>query len=346
MDNKKVLLGMSGGVDSTASAILLKQQGYEVIGATYRLTDDENFEKSISDAKYSADLIGIDHIVVDYRNEFKDKVISNFISEYSMGHTPNPCVVCNKNIKFNQFLKTADKMGIKYVASGQYANIRENNGRYYIVKARNIAKDQTYFVYSLKENILDRVIFPMGNMISKDDTRKIVHDAGIKIYNKKDSQEICFIKNMKYTDYINANSNITFKAGNFVDTKGNILGKHSGIINYTIGQRKGLGVTFGKPVFVVDIDYKNNTVVLGENEDLFKDKLKLSNYTFINEEYDRELNKLTAKIRYAAKEENVVITKENDGLLVKFENPVRAITKGQSVVFYDGDILVGGGIIE
>ncbi len=346
MDNKKVLLGMSGGVDSTASVIVLQNLGYEVIGATYRLTDDESVDQSILDAKNAAQKLGIEHIVVDYRKDFKDKVISDFINEYMIGHTPNPCVVCNKNIKFDKFLKTADEMGIKYVASGQYAKIDKRNGKYYVVKARNIIKDQTYFLYTLKEDILDRVLFPMGDMESKDDTRQLVKDAGIEIYSKKDSQEICFIKNMKYTDYISRNSDVVSKKGNFVDINGNVLGSHEGIVNYTIGQRKGLGIALGKPAFVIDIDYENNTVVLGDNEDLFKDELKLYDYNFINDEYNKDNIKLSAKIRYAAKEESVAIKKEANHILVKFDNPVRAITKGQSVVFYDGDILVGGGVIK
>jgi len=346
MDNKKVLLGMSGGVDSTASVIVLQNLGYEVIGATYRLTDDESVDQSILDAKNAAQKLGIEHIVVDYRKDFKDKVISDFINEYMIGHTPNPCVVCNKNIKFDKFLKTADEMGIKYVASGQYAKIDKRNGKYYVVKARNIIKDQTYFLYTLKEDILDRVLFPMGDMESKDDTRQLVKDAGIEIYSKKDSQEICFIKNMKYTDYISRNSDVVSKKGNFVDINGNVLGSHEGIVNYTIGQRKGLGIALGKPAFVIDIDYENNTVVLGENEDLFNDELKLYDYNFINDEYNKDNIKLSAKIRYAAKGESVAIKKEANHILVKFDNPVRAITKGQSVVFYDGDILVGGGVIK
>ncbi len=346
MDNKKVLLGMSGGVDSTASVIVLQNLGYEVIGTTYRLTDDESVDQSILDAKNAAQKLGIEHIVVDYRKDFKDKVISDFINEYMIGHTPNPCVVCNKNIKFDKFLKTADEMGIKYVASGQYAKIDKRNGKYYVVKARNIIKDQTYFLYTLKEDILDRVLFPMGDMESKDDTRQLVKDAGIEIYSKKDSQEICFIKNMKYTDYISRNSDVVSKKGNFVDINGNVLGSHEGIVNYTIGQRKGLGIALGKPAFVIDIDYENNTVVLGDNEDLFKDELKLYDYNFINDEYNKDNIKLSAKIRYAAKEESVAIKKEDNHILVKFDNPVRAITKGQSVVFYDGDILVGGGVIK
>ncbi len=344
--NNKVLLGMSGGVDSTASAIILKNLGYQVIGVTYRLTDEKSFENSINDAKNAADKLNIEHVVIDYRNEFKTRVIDNFVDEYLKGHTPNPCVVCNEFIKFGSFLRTADELGVQFVASGQYAKIMEKNGTYYIVKPENRIKDQTYFLYNSKENFLNRVLFPIGDIISKDETRKIVKDSGIELFSKKDSQEICFIKDEKYTEFIEKTSNKTSQKGNFTDVEGKILGEHQGIVNYTIGQRKGLGIALGKPAFVVDIDSEKNIVVLGDNADLFKTELTLGNYNFINKEYDRYELILTAKIRYAAKEEPVRIIKDKNTLNVKFQNPVRAITKGQSVVFYDGNILVGGGLIK
>lgn len=344
MDNS-VLLGMSGGVDSTAAAIMLKKNGYRVVGATYILTDDSSFKKSLEDAKKAAKIIGIEHLTLDYRNDFKENVIDYFIKEYTLGRTPNPCVVCNKKIKLEKFIETADKYGISYIASGQYADIKFENSEFYILKPANKEKDQTYFLYNLNQNIIRRTLFPLGKIVSKEETRNIVKEAGIEIYNKKESQEICFIKNIKYTDYIK-NYVINVEKGYFLDKNGNVLGKHNGIINYTIGQRKGLGIALGKPAYVIDINPDSNTIVIGDNEDLFKDSLSVYNYNFINNNININNKSLTAKIRYAAKEEKVFLKEQNNSIHVKFKNPVRAITKGQSIVFYDGDNLVGGGIIE
>lgn len=341
-----VLLGMSGGVDSTASAIILKERGFEVTGATFILSDEPSFKKSVEDSKKAAKKIGINHIVLDYRNEFKKEVINYFVTEYSKGRTPNPCVICNKQIKFGKFIETADSLGIRYVATGTYAKVIKENNKYKIVKPANKNKDQTYFLYYLNQNILKRVVFPLGDIQSKDLTREIVKESNIEIYKKKDSQEICFIKDNKYFDFISDYSKINIKKGNFIDKNGNVLGKHNGVINYTIGQRKGLGIALGKPTYVIDINVKNNTVTLGNNEDLFKDSLSISNYNFIDNEFDFEKALLSAKIRYTAKEENVKLEKKENYIHVKFENPVRAIAKGQSIVFYQNDMLVGGGIID
>ncbi len=341
-----VLLGMSGGVDSTASAIILKEKGYEVTGATFILSDEPNFKRSVDDSIKAAKKIGINHIVLDYRKEFKNEIIDYFVNEYLKGRTPNPCILCNKMVKFGKFLNTADDLGIEYVATGTYAKLKEKNGKYYILKPANRNKDQTYFLYKLNQKILSRVIFPLGDIESKDLTREIVKKSNIEIYKKKESQEICFIKDNKYFDFITDYSKINIKKGNFIDKKGNVLGNHNGVINYTIGQRKGLGIALGKPTYVIDINVKNNTVTLGENQDLFKDSLYISDYNFIDNEFEFENIVLTAKIRYGADEEEVNLKKKDNHIHVKFKNPVRAIAKGQSIVFYKGDMLVGGGIID
>lgn len=342
---EKVLLGMSGGVDSTAAAIILQEQGYEVVGVTYKLVDSED-TKYIEDAKYVAGKLGIEHFVADFRKEFRRDVIDNFIDEYENARTPNPCVRCNNHIKFGAIFDTADELGIKYVSTGQYSKVENVNGEYFVKKAFSEKKDQTYFIYNLKEKELERVLFPLGYVESKDYVRNMLKEHGIEIFSKKDSQEICFIKNMKYTEYICKNSSKKFKKGNFVDTDGNILGEHAGIINYTIGQRKGLGIALGKPAFVVDIDIENNTVVLGDNEDLFKKEVLISKVNIINNKYRLDELHVQAKIRYAGNATSANIKKlEDDVYKVVFEEPVRAVTRGQSLVMYDHDILVGGGII-
>lgn len=343
---KTVLLGMSGGVDSSASAIILRDKGFEVIGATYILTDEKNSYDNVEEAKKAAKKIGIKHIALDYIKDFENSVIDQFTSEYLKGRTPNPCVVCNKKIKFKKFIETADELGIDYVSSGQYADIKMINGKYQIIKPANKKKDQTYFLYTLNQENIKRTLFPLGNIDSKDLTRDIVIKNGIDISNKRESQEICFIKDIKYSDYILKKTSITVKQGNFIDKQGNILGRHNGIINYTIGQRRGLGIALGKPVFVTDINFKDNTVTLGNENDLFSDNLNIYNYNFIDNEFDFSNVSLMAKIRYGAKEEKVKLIKENNHIHVCFENPVRAVTKGQSIVFYDKNILIGGGIIE
>lgn len=343
---KTVLLGMSGGVDSSASAIILRDKGYDVTGATYILTDDINFKKTAEDAKKTAKEIGIKHIILDYRKDFESMVINQFTSEYLKGRTPNPCVVCNKNIKFKKFIETADELGIEYVSSGQYADIEMINGKYNIIKPADKQKDQTYFLYTLNQESIKRIIFPLGKVGTKDLTREIVKKSGLDIFNKKDSQEICFIKDIKYSDYILKKTNIAVKEGNFIDKKGNVLGRHNGIINYTIGQRRGLGIALGKPAFVTNINFLDNTVTLGNEDDLLSDNLNIYDYNFIDNEFDFSNVSLMAKIRYGAKEEKVKLIKEENHIHVKFENPVRAVTKGQSIVFYDNDILIGGGIIE
>lgn len=343
---KTVLLGMSGGIDSSAAAIILRDEGFEVIGATYLLTDEKSSYENVEEAKKVADKIGIKHITLDYIKDFESLVINQFTSEYLKGRTPNPCVVCNKKIKFNKFIETADVLGIEYISSGQYADIKLINGKHQIIKPYNKKKDQTYFLYTLNQENIKRTLFPLGKINSKDLTRDIVKNNGIANSNKRESQEICFIKGIKYSDYIINRTTIDIKYGDFIDTKGNVLGKHNGIINYTIGQRRGLGIALGKPAFVTDINYKNNTVTLGNEDDLYSDSLKIFDYNFIDDEFDFSNVTLMAKIRYGAKEEKVRLSKEKNYINVKFENPVRAVTKGQSVVFYDNDILIGGGIIE
>lgn len=356
---KRVMIGMSGGVDSSVAAYLLKEQGYDVIGVTMKLWEDDDDDlieneggccslAAAEDARRVAEKIGIPFYVLNFREQFKDKVISNFIDEYLKGRTPNPCIACNKYIKFDEFFKKARQIGCDYVATGHYAKVEydESIDRYSLKKSVTIAKDQTYALYNLNQEQLKHTILPLG-YYNKDQTREIARKIGIIVADKPDSQEICFVKDNDYANYVRRNTDKKIEEGYFVDTKGNILGKHKGIVNYTIGQRKGLGITFGKPMFVVDINSAKNTVVLGDHEEVFSSELIAKDVNFIPFDEINEPIKVQAKVRYSAKVSNATVYKEDkDKIRVVFDEPQRAITPGQSVVMYQDDIVVGGGIIE
>ena len=349
MKKKKVLLGMSGGVDSSVAAYLLKEEGYDVVGVNMKLWDRPD-EKDVVDAVAVCEKLDIPFYVIDLQEEFRGKVIENFVKEYEAGHTPNPCVFCNKNIKFGDLFDKADELGCDYIATGHYALIEYNDkmGRYDLKKASNSDKDQTYVMYNLSQEKLSRILFPIGRY-RKDQIREIAEKIGLKVHNKPDSQDICFIPDNNYEKFLKENTDIRVNEGIFVDKDGNKLGNHRGIISYTIGQRKGLGITFGKPTYVIDINGKNNTIVLGDNADLFKNELVAKEANFIPFPIDdlKETRVFDAKVRYSAKLSPARVTYLGENRIkVVFDQPQRAITRGQSVVFYDGDCLVGGGIIE
>lgn len=349
--NKRVLLGMSGGVDSSVAAYLLKEQGYEVVGATMKLWIPENIENNaIRDAKKIADQLGIEHHVIELEDKFKNTVVKNFIDSYYEGITPNPCVFCNKHIKFDLMFRVADELDCHYVATGHYSRIKlnEETGKYELLRAKTDKKDQSYMMYNLNQEKLSRILFPIGEY-EKPEIRNIAKEIGLEVYNKPDSQDICFIPDGDYEKFLEKYSGRKDKEGKFVDKDGHVMGKHKGITNYTIGQRKGLGITFGKPTYVIDINGKNNTIVLGENRDLFKTTLNAKDVNFLDFEMSeiKEPIKVQAKIRYSSNLSDAIVKKIDDNRVeVEFEEPQRAITRGQSVVFYDGLKLVGGGIIE
>lgn len=354
--NKKVVVGMSGGVDSSVTAYLLKEQGYDVIGITMQVwPEDEQFEEreggccslsSVEDARRVAYKLDIPFYVMNFKDVFKEKVIEPFIDEYLMGQTPNPCIACNKFIKFDAFLKKAKTLGADYIATGHYANIYEENGRYLLKRSRDDKKDQTYVLYNMTQNQLKHILMPCGDY-NKDRIREIAKEIGLNVHNKKDSEEICFIPDNDHGSYIKRERPENVKPGNFVDSRGNVLGKHKGVVYYTIGQRKGLGIALGKPVFVKDIIPDKNEVVLGSEEDIFKNQLIAGSLNFIPFDKLNEPLKVLSKIRYSAKAtEATIYPYGEDKVKVVFDNQVRAITKGQSVVFYDDDLLIGGGIIE
>lgn len=347
---------MSGGVDSSVAAYLLKEQGYDVIGVTMQIwQEDKEYEEreggccslsAVNDARRVADKIGIPFYVLNFRDSFKKNVIDYFIDEYMEGKTPNPCIACNKYLKFDELLKKAQGIGADYIATGHYAKIEEHNGRYILVKSDDDKKDQTYALYNMTQEQLAHTLMPCGEY-TKDRIREIAKEIGLDVHNKKDSEEICFISDNNHGKYISEAMPGKVKQGNFVDKDGNILGKHKGIVYYTIGQRKGLGLAMGRPVFVTDINPLTNEVVVGAEEDIFKTDLICKDINFIAfDNLDKSLE-LKAKIRYSAKPATATITPlENGKVRVSFKEKQRAITKGQSVVFYLDDLVVGGGIIE
>ena len=345
-DLEKVVVGMSGGVDSSVTAVLLKEQGYEVIGATMNLWEKGTENTAIIDAQNVAHTLGIEHYVLDFRDGFKKAVVDYFISEYINGKTPNPCIMCNRYIKFGALINEAKTLGADYIATGHYARVNYNDPtkRYEIKKAANDKKDQTYVLYSLSQEQLAHVLFPLADY-SKEEVRKKAGEIGLIVANKPESQEICFV-DKDYTDFIEKNTDYKSKTGNFVDKSGKVIGKHKGVINYTIGQRRGLELSLARPLYVVDIDVKNNIVVLGDNEDLFSDVLIAHDLNFIPFERLTDEMQVAAKIRYSQLPAKATIRMiDDDTLECRFDQPQRAITKGQAVVFYDGDVLVGGGVI-
>lgn len=353
---KKVVIGMSGGVDSSVAAYILKEQGYEVIGIMMKLSpDNPDYEENESgccsisaanDARRVADVLDIPFYVMNFKDAFKKNVIDNFIDEYMEGRTPNPCIVCNKVIKFEEFLRKAKGLGADYIATGHYAKIEKIEDRYLLKKSDDDKKDQTYALYSLTQEQLRHTLMPCGDY-TKPEIRNIAERIGLEVYRKKDSQEICFIPDNDHGAYIEKHSGREVKPGNFVDKKGTVLGKHKGIVYYTIGQRKGLGIALGKPVFVTDINPLTNQVVLGDEEDIFRTALVAKDLNFIMFDKIESDLRVTAKIRYSAKPQlATLIPLENNRIKVVFDEKQRAITKGQSVVFYIENTVVGGGIIE
>lgn len=344
---KKVLLGMSGGVDSSVSALLLQEQGYEVIGVTMQLLDKENIE-SINDAKKVCQKLGIEHHVVDLKKVFKERVIENFISTYMCAKTPNPCVECNKYLKFGELFNFAKQFECDYIATGHYARIEYSNiyNQYVLAKSKSKLKDQTYFLYDIDKKILPNIIFPLSDFDDKNEIRKIAEERGLEIAQKKDSQEICFIENNNYIEFLQKqNPGKTIERGNIVLKNGKILGTHNGLIHYTIGQRKGIGISYQEPLYVIKLDSEKNEVIVGTEKELYSKELTAKKLNFLVDINLQEGIEIQAKVRYRANPAKATLKIEGDFAKVVFEQEQRAITPGQSIVFYMDDIVLGGGKI-
>ena len=359
---KQALVGMSGGVDSSVAAYLVREAGYETTGATMRLFDNETIGlesktccslSSIEDACAVANRLGIGYIVYDMRTDFRQEVIDRFVRAYEQGSTPNPCVACNKYLKFDRLYELAardlpdDGESALYIATGHYAVIEKSaGGRYMLRKGHDTSKDQSYFLYDLTQDQLSRTLFPLGTL-NKSEVREIALAQGLVTAKKRESQDICFVPGGDYASFICGYTGHEYPQGDFVSTDGTVMGTHKGIINYTIGQRKGLGLALKKPAYVLDIDAGRNRVILGDNEELFTRGLTAGDFNWVSIAPPQGSIRASARIRYRHREAPAeIIPLSGDTVRIIFDEPQRAITSGQSVVLYDGDYVLGGGIIQ
>lgn len=338
---------MSGGVDSTVAVKLLKNRGFRVSGATMRLLPDDDIRVERTHAL--AEKLGIEFFVFDFVDEFQNEIVDYFAKAYIDGITPNPCVLCNQKFKFGRFLDKALELGFDYIATGHYASVLENNGEYELRKSENLKKDQSYFIYGLTQRELSHVIFPLEGL-QKEETREIAETLGLDNAHQKDSQDICFVETGMYMkiveEYANKNG-IKIQPGKFVNTDGKILGENPGIEKYTIGQRKGVGITLGeKPMYVVAKDNEKHIVVMGEDDKLYSKTMTVKNVSFVNEKY-KKIARAEIKPRYSKMPApgTLEYNEKENIVTITFDEPVRAITPGQFAVFYEGNVVLGGGEI-
>lgn len=347
---KKAMIGMSGGVDSSVAAYLTKQNGYDCIGMTMRLYNHEYSvdytpNNDAEDARRIAEQLGIPFLVFDYQKEFRSCVIDRFIQTYEDGATPNPCIDCNKYMKFGKVFEAMNELGIDYVVTGHYAQIEQKNGRWLLKKGLDHSKDQSYFLYNLTQEQLARTLFPLGSM-SKGEVREIAESQNLITARKKDSQDICFVPDGDYVGFIQRCSGRDYPCGSFVDCSGKKLGTHKGYIRYTVGQRKGLGLALPAPMYVKEKNVETNEVILCSNEELFASSLDAKDFNWVAFDCPDSPIRCNARVRYKHVEQPAIVTPTSANTVhIEFESPVRAISKGQAVVLYDDDIVIGGGTI-
>lgn len=350
MKKKKVAVAMSGGVDSSVAAALLLEEGYDVFGFTmvnYALRKDPN-EDHVSNARNVSDLLNIKHVVVDLKSEFKERVIQYFCREYTQGLTPNPCIQCNREIKFGLLMEKARESGADLFATGHYVRkyFDGQKNRFVLKKAKNTSKDQSYFLYCLTQGQLEHALFPLGEM-KKEEVRKKAVDLGLPAAQRPESQEICFIPDNDYVNFLKKNIPGSFRQGPILDRKKKPLGRHNGILHFTIGQRRGLGIASPYPLYVLEMNPRDNAVIVGKDEELRKSSLTATQLNLMAVPEISNPLSVKARIRYKHKESDAVVAPlDKNRVRVEFSVPQRAITPGQSVVFYEGDIVIGGGVIE
>ena len=343
--NKKVLLGMSGGVDSSVAAVLLKEQGYDVVGVTLKLFNEINNVEV--DAKKMCEFLNIPHYTIDFSKEFKEHVIDDFICEYKACRTPNPCIECNRHLKFGVMYQKALELGCEYIATGHYAKIEfdEKYQKNVLKMSEAGKKDQSYVLYSINKDLLDHILFPLSDFTCKQEIRDIAIKYDLPVANKPDSEDICFIPNGDYKEFLEKNSDLREVEGDIVNTEGKVLGKHKGLYKYTIGQRKGLGISNEVPLFVIGFNAIKNQVIVGTEKELYTKEFYVRDVNLLlHDDINGEM-KVGVKIRYSAPIAMATILREEDKIKVIFDEPQKSVTPGQSAVFYDRDIVIGGGKI-